>query len=251
MNIIDKFFAQLSRILNNLVSKNYKLEHRYQNRNQITNAEFVLNTLKNKHFNPVNIIDIGCGHGEWTKKLIKFYPKSQYLLFDADKKNTKKLDYFKKKSLNITYKICLLSNDNNSYKFYNMGYGSSIYKEQTSNKGEAEEVIATTLKKELPSSISKYNNNLIKLDVQGSELKVLDGLADMIKYFEVIIIEVSLHNYNKNSPLFPDVINYMSNKNFRLYDLFDLKRLGKNGSFLVQFDCIFVRNNSDLLNVKF
>ena len=66
MNIIDKFFAQLSRILNNLVSKNYKLEHRYQNRNQITNAEFVLNTLKNKHFNPVNIIDIGCGHGEWT-----------------------------------------------------------------------------------------------------------------------------------------------------------------------------------------
>ena len=43
----------------------------------------------------------------------------------------------------------------------------------------------------------------------------------------------------------------MNNKGFRLYDLFDLKRLGNNESFLVQFDCVFVRNNSELLKVKF
>ncbi len=46
-------------------------------------------------------------------------------------------------------------------------------------------------------------------------------------------------------------MNYMSDKNYRLYDLFDLKRLGNNKSFLVQFDCVFVRNNSELFKVKF
>ena len=56
---------------------------------------------------------------------------------------------------------------------------------------------------------------------------------------------------NKNSPLFNDVMTYMNNKGFRLYDLFDLKRLGDNESFLIQSDCIFVRNNSNLLKVKF
>ena len=33
--------------------------------------------------------------------------------------------------------------------------------------------------------------------------------------------------------------------------LFDLKRLGNNKSFLVQFDCVFIRRDSNLLNVKF
>ena len=47
------------------------------------------------------------------------------------------------------------------------------------------------------------------------------------------------------------VMNFMNNKGFRLYDLFDLKRLGNNESFLVQFDCVFVRKNSELLKVKF
>ena len=92
---------------------------------------------------------------------------------------------------------------------------------------------------------------MIKLDIQGAELKVLDGLKETINSFEVIILEVSLHNYNKDSPLFDNVMNYMNVKGFRLYDLFDLKRLGDNKSFLLQFDCLFVRNNSNLLNVKF
>ena len=43
----------------------------------------------------------------------------------------------------------------------------------------------------------------------------------------------------------------MIKKNFKLYDIFDLKRLGNDKSFLLQFDCIFVRNDSKLLKVNF
>ncbi len=132
-----------------------------------------------------------------------------------------------------------------------MGYGSSIFEEQTTHNRNIEEISSTTLSQELPDELKKQNNNLIKLDVQGSELKVLEGLKDTINSFEVIILEVSIHNYNKDSPLFDKVMNYMIKKNYRLYDLFDLKRLGNNKSFLVQFDCVFVRNNSELFKVKF
>ena len=112
-------------------------------------------------------------------------------------------------------------------------------------------VNSTSLYQELPSKLINYTNNLIKLDVQGSELKVLEGLRETINTFEVIILDVSIHNYNKDSPLFDKVMNYMNEKNYRLYDLFDLKRLGNNNSFLVQFDCVFVRKNSKLFKVKF
>ena len=251
MSKINKLFERLSRFFRFLISDNYKLNNKYQNKNQITNAELVLNLLKTKGFIPKYIIDVGCGYGQWTKKLFKYYPSSQYLLYDADKTNQKKLDILKKNKNNLDYKICLLSDDNKTYKFFKMGYGSSIFEEQTSHKREVEEIFSTTLFEEIPAELKKHSNNLIKLDVQGAELKILNGLKDSINLFEVIILEVSLHSYNKNSPLFNEVIKYMNDKNFKLYDLFDLKRLGSNESFLVQFDCVFVRNNSKLLDVKF
>jgi hypothetical protein len=43
----------------------------------------------------------------------------------------------------------------------------------------------------------------------------------------------------------------MNKTNYTLYDIFDLKRLGNYGSFLVQFDAIFVKKNSSLLNFDF
>ena len=246
-----KFISRLIRFCKSLLTNTQLSNHKFQNKNQVTNANIILNLLKNKNFSPNYIVDVGCGYGEWTKKLLNIFPMSNFYLYDADKNNFEKLDLLKENNKNIHFKICLLSDDNRPYKFYNMGYGSSIFEEQTSHNRNIEEISSTTLSQELPDELKKQNNNLIKLDVQGSELKVLEGLKDTINSFEVIILEVSIHNYNKDSPLFDKVMNYMIEKNYRLYDLFDLKRLGNNKSFLVQFDCVFVRNNSELFKVKF
>ena len=246
-----KFISRLIRFLKSLLTKTQLSNHKFQNKNQVTNANIILNLLKKKKFSPNYIVDVGCGYGEWTKKLLNIFPKSDFYLFDADKNNLEKLDILKKKNKNINYKICLLTDDNRTYDFYNMGYGSSIFEEQTSHNRNVEKITSFTLDQELPDELKRQTNNLIKLDVQGSELKVLEGLKETINAFEVIILEVSIHNYNKDSPLFDKVMNYMNEKNYRLYDLFDLKRLGNNESFLVQFDCVFVRSNSELFKVKF
>ena len=132
-----------------------------------------------------------------------------------------------------------------------MGYGSSIFEEQTSHVRKQQKIRSTTLKNEIPNELKNYSNNLIKIDVQGAELKVLEGLSELINNFEVVILEVSVHQYNKNAPLFNQVLDFMIKKNFQLYDIFDLKRLGNNQSFLLQFDCVFVRKGSNLLNVNF
>ena len=47
--------------------------HRFQNKNQVTNAKIILNLLKNKNFSPNYIVDVGSGYGEWTKKLLKVF----------------------------------------------------------------------------------------------------------------------------------------------------------------------------------
>ena len=249
--IYSKIIAGLIRFFRSLLSISQSANHKFQNKNQVTNADIIINLLKIRKFSPFFILDDGCGYGQWTKKLLKIFPSAKYLLYDADKNNSNKINILKKQNDNLDFKICLLSDDNKSYKFYNMGYGSSIYEELTSHERSVEEIQSTTLFEQLPFELKNHSNNLIKLDVQGAELKVLDGLKEIINAFEVIILEVSLHNYNKDSPLFDKVMKYMNDKGFKLYDLFDLKRLGNNESFLVQFDCVFVRNNSDLLKVKF
>ena len=97
MYFINKNIERISRFFKFLLSKDFTLSHKFQNKNQVTNANFIINSLKIKNFVPKYIIDVGCGHGEWTKKLLRFYPNSNFFLFDADTTNLKKLENLKKK----------------------------------------------------------------------------------------------------------------------------------------------------------
>jgi len=250
MNLFFRFLQKISRLFLNLIPIYYKKNHKFLNKNQVTNASIILSLLKDK-INPKYILDIGCGHGEWFLKCNNFFPNAKYLLFDANKINKRKLDILKKNNLNISYKICLLSDNIKELKFFNMGYGSSVYEEKTNFSREIEHITSTTLKNELSYFKLDTFDNIIKLDVQGSEIDILKGLDNYIKHFEIVLLETSVKEYNKGSPLFIDVINFMNEKNYSFYDIYDLKRLGKNKSFLVQFDAVFVRKNSSLINSDF
>tara|TARA_Y200000002_G_scaffold281985_1_gene236047 strand:- start:431 stop:1189 length:759 start_codon:yes stop_codon:yes gene_type:complete len=251
MQSINKFLERLVRFCRYLMSDKYKLYHKYQNKNQITDTNFILNSLKTKDYIPKYVVDVGCGYGEWTKKMMKYYKNSNYLLFDADETNKEKLDKLIKINNNISYQITLLSDDDKDYQFYKMGYGSSIYEEQTTHKREIKNIKSKKLINLLPKELENSDNNMIKLDVQGSELRILNGLEKLLNKFEVIILETSIHQYNKDAPLFNEILDFMSKKEYKLYDLFDFKRLGNYESFLLQFDCVFVRKDSNLLKVKF
>ena len=247
MNLIYKILLKFSKFLLFLITINFKKNHKFLNKNQVINTEIILSLLKDK-INPEYILDIGCGHGEWFLKCINFFPNAKYLLFDGNKLNENKLAILKKKYFNITYKICLLSNSIKQLKFFNMGYGSSVYEEKTNFSRNIEYIKSSTLENELSSLNISSSNNMIKLDVQGSEIDIIEGLGKNISNFEIIILETSVKEYNKGAPLFIDVINFMDKKNYFLYDIYDLKRLGFERSFLIQFDAVFIKKNSTVLN---
>ena len=246
MTIFFKILQKLSSLFIKLIPIYYKKNHKFLNKNQVTNTSIILSLLKDK-INPKYILDIGCGHGEWFLKCNFFFPNAKYLLFDANKYNEDNLKNLKNKYSNMSYKICLLSETVREHKFFNMGYGSSVYEEKTNFTKDVEHIMSSTLENELTDFKLDISNNIIKLDVQGSEIDILKGLGSKIDLFAIIILETSVKEYNKGSPLFIDVINYMNKKNYSLYDIYDLKRLGMNKSFLVQFDAVFVKKNSSIL----
>ena len=250
MKFVLKNIARIGRFFINLLPLNYKLHHEFQNKYQVTNTFVALESLNKKGFVPDIIIDVGCGYGEWFLKANKIFNNSKFYLFDADKTNEEKLNKLKTKFENMNYKICLLSNEQKQKKFYRMGYGSSIYEEKSSYPREVDNLNSSTLNHELDIDLIKKSKNMIKLDVQGSELDILKGLQDNLSLFEVIILEASLREHNLGSPLFHEVCEFMKQKNYTIYDFCDLKRLGNEKSTLVQLDCVFVKNNSLLLNQK-
>lgn len=87
--------------------------------------------------------------------------------------------------------------------------------------------------------------NLLKVDVQGSELQVLTGAGTKLRQFEVVILEVSVIRIGEAS-VFSEVIDFMRSNGFRLYDFLPMYYRPLDGA-LWQGDAFFVSDDSKLV----
>jgi hypothetical protein len=51
--------------------------------------------------------------------------------------------------------------------------------------------------------------DLIKMDVQGAELDVIKGGINICKQAKGMVLEVAIREYNQNSPLHDEVVEYL------------------------------------------
>ncbi|GAP97598.1 FkbM family methyltransferase [Leptolyngbya sp. NIES-2104] len=59
---------------------------------------------------------------------------------------------------------------------------------------------------------------IVKLDIQGFELEALKGATQIFGRTEVLILEVSLFAFLPGQPVFEDVIRFMSDREYVVYD---------------------------------
>lgn len=88
---------------------------------------------------------------------------------------------------------------------------------------------------------------IVKLDVQGYELEALKGAEKIFGKTEVFILEVSLFAFSDvpGIPLFADVIKFMNDRDYVVYDFPGFSRRPLDGA-LAQCDVCFVKKNSFL-----
>ena len=81
--------------------------------------------------------------------------------------------------------------------------------------------------------------DLIKMDVQGSELDIIKGAVPIIKKTTHLILETQTLNYNDKAPKLTEIVCYLNTLDFSLIDIIDLHYSLNN--ILFQIDVLFER----------
>jgi FkbM family methyltransferase len=87
---------------------------------------------------------------------------------------------------------------------------------------------------------------LCKIDVQGAELMVIEGMGDRIGDFDLLIIETGLiATLQGDLPEFADIVLAMKKRAFALYDIVGITRRPLDRA-MAQVDAVFVPEMSSL-----
>lgn len=176
--------------------------------------------LETMNINPKVVYDIGACVLHWTNPARKIWKDAEFVLFDAVPELSSLY-----KNLPYRYHVGLLSDqDNKAIKYYNDSFnpgGNSVYKEKTTHYNETHAMLLNSMTLD---TIVEQNNfplpDLIKLDVQGSELDILNGAARCLENCTDVILEAQHHEYNIGAPMVDHVIEYMTNLGFQLVNKF-------------------------------
>lgn len=141
------------------------------------------------------------------------------------------------------------SNTNENKEFYINKYDetSSLLKirqgiRELANIDIEQKAIIKVNTTKLDSIVIEYNFtpeiiNLLKVDVQGFEDRVLLGAVETLKRTEYIWIEVSYKKLYEGSCLFSDIYSILSASGFILVEILDGHRTDQNE--LIQTNCLF------------
>jgi FkbM family methyltransferase len=203
-----------------------------------------------KYYKKANGIIVDAGGGQGTTAIIfsNELPRHRILIFEPINNNYKIIERLAKSEpnwvpinkalgsiaeiayINITDRITASSICDISTHI------GDPYHEELEVKNK-EKIQVTTLDNEINPN---EEIDILKIDVQGYEMKVLIGGINTLKRTKIIIIEINNHSGFKSSPLYFEIDNHLRLNDFHLQDLYPTKRINTR---LADWDAIYVRSD--------
>jgi FkbM family methyltransferase len=147
------------------------------------------------------------------------------------------------------YVLALLGKTNDEVDYYtcedkNNSHGNGMYKENTNVPFKATKRRCVTLDSLLPGQ--KFD--LIKMDVQGAELDIIQGSPGFIHNAKYLWLELQPHNYNIGAPSAGKVIGYMHQIGF---EMITIDEVNVGNGVIMGMDVIFVNTRNKDLNTGY
>jgi FkbM family methyltransferase len=210
--------------------------------------EATLQHLVAKGFRPKVILDIGAAKGYWSEFAHYFYPDAAFYMIDPLLESESRLQQLCATKPNFSYVLCAAGDVDGEISMSISADldGSSLFSFNVNGTTDApERIVPVYAIDSLLSSGKIAPPQFVKIDVQGYELNVLKGGQKLLETTEVFILEVSIFKFLPDMPVVHQVVDYMVQHNYVLYDIAGyLRRPYEND--LGQLDLVFVRQDSPL-----
>jgi len=196
------------------------------------------------------VLDIGANAGQFGHACRLAFPTIRLHSFEPLKGPFTKLSSLAEDDRNWTVHNFALSNVAGETQIHADEYSPSSsllqmserHREHFPQTGQTtQQIIETKRLEDIFGDLAIEGRTLMKLDVQGYELAVLDGAEKILPEIDYILTEMSFVSLYEEQPLFADVYSRLCHSNFSFKGFFDQCVSPKTGE-LLQGDGIFVRN---------
>jgi FkbM family methyltransferase len=206
-----------------------------------TSMDQALRQLRRLGYVPDTIIDVGAADG--TPELPEVFPEAYFIWLEPLREFVPALEAMAARHKGEVHNAAAGPKEGSIVLHaHPFQYGSSVLPEVDGAvaDGEPRDVPLVTLDGLVKGR--DVGSVLLKVDVQGYELDVLNGAKELLPRCEAVILEVSFFRFHSNEPDVFEVISYMKERGFVMYDLFE----GHNrpiDNALAQRDILFVQEN--------
>jgi FkbM family methyltransferase len=205
-----------------------------------------LEDIKARGFKASGILDIGANRGEWSSMALEVMSDACSVMIEPQSEMNTYLEALCSTDQRCRFFNCGAGRENTELvlTIWEDTYGSSYTvpkNEEYIKTGKQRVTPIKTVDSILLELGVEFKPDLVKIDVQGFELEVLEGGKSLFGVTEVFIIETTL--FVGNHPLWPstrEVIEFMGKRGYEIYDITSFLRKPSDGA-LGQVDFAFVK----------
>jgi FkbM family methyltransferase len=210
----------------------------------------LFSVLKARNFSPHHIVDVGANHGYWTRTALHYFPEAYYTLIEPQ-------DYLKKHVQD------LLARGDGKIRWIGAGASDSSgilpfsisHRDNSSSFAYASEAAAALGMRQIEVPVVTLNEivrtssapfpEMVKIDAEGFDLKVIAGASELIGRTDIFFLETAIWPQGIENSL-EHAIATMSQAGYHVIDITDLNRSPKDG-VLWLCEVAFLRNESPLV----